>query len=317
MKHLLKSITGIALCITIFSACSKNDQPAPDSSSVSSTKEFIEQLGPQIQQFNMNSNELPKTITLESGMKITIPSGTFRKDGAEYNGAFSVEVMEFMDRASMVAGGLNTLEINGNLLESQGSFYFNATAGGVNLDPNLAKGIEVELPAKGADFTVIWAGKDTAQQFAWGQPNNRLNLPIEMKAEDDKFIFSFGDLGWVNCDIFYQYANPKTTVTVEVQNNPGTMATFRAAAGETYVYFIAKNANVVAQLYTSAGTNTVKSYDNSMPIGEEGTLMSFSIKDGNFYLAKKEITISADQSEILVLQPSTQEAIQAAIDALN
>src|SRR5690606_17085993 len=111
--------------------------------------------------------------------------------------------------------------------------------------------------------------------------------------------------------------NPKTTVTVQVNNNPGSFANFRGFSGETFVFFCAKGSNVAAQLYTPDGPNKVKSYDNMMPIGVEGKMLSFSIKDGRYYYAEQEITISASQAVILSLTETSEAQIQNAINSLD
>ena len=95
------------------------------------------------------------------------------------------------------------------------------------------------------------------------------------------------------------------------------MASFRAFGGETFVFFCAKGSNVAAQLYTPNGTNKVKSYDNMMPIGSEGRMLAFSIKDGRYYYAAQETTISANQNVVLTLAETTEAAVQAAINSLD
>ncbi|MNF18634.1 hypothetical protein D3C80_2228320 [compost metagenome] len=54
-----------------------------------------------------------------------------------------------------------------------------------------------------------------------------------------------------------------------------------------------------------------------MPIGSEGRMISFSIKDGKFYYAAQDITISANQNITLTLAETTEDAIQTAINSLN
>ncbi|RAJ05294.1 hypothetical protein LX64_02451 [Chitinophaga skermanii] len=322
MKNALLFATGFALTATMFFSCKKNDTVTPIST-VQSTKAFIEKYSPATQKFTFNVSSLPQTLSLQSGTKLTIPQGAFTVDGRPATGSITVEVMEMMNRSSLVRAGVNTNHISGLPLVSQGSFFFDAKVNGVDADRRLAELVEFKVPAKDADFTQIWIGREDtlagrdALQFGWDQPVRRQGVNLEVKKSEGNFIFNFGSLGWINCDVFYSYSNPKTTVRVALQNNPGTLASFRANTGETYVYFCAKGSNVVAQFYYPDGPNGAKSYDNSMPIGVEGRLISFSIKNGQFFLAKKDITISANQQETLVLAPSTESAIQSEIDALS
>ena len=81
--------------------------------------------------------------------------------------------------------------------------------------------------------------------------------------------------------------------------------------------FCAKGSNVATQLYTPDGANKVKSYDDMMPVGEEGRLIAFSIKNGRYYFAKKEITITANLNESLTLTETTEANVQTEISSLN
>lgn len=312
-QKLLAVIAAGAFC---FYACKKNDAPPPEDQ-ISNTRDFIEKAGPQVQSFTFSTADLPKTITLKGGVKITFPAGAFTKNGVEVTGNLMVEAMEMLKRSQLVLGGVNTNHISGMPLQSDGSFFLDVKSGGQSVDAALKVPIRIEMPTERDGFTQLWVGADTVQgdQFAWQNP--RQGAQREVKAEDMAFVFDFGELGWVNCDIFWSMSNPKTTVKVSVPNNPGTMANFRAMSGETYVFFIAKGDNVVAQLYTPDGENQVKSYDNVMPVGAEGRLIAFSIKDGKFYFAKQDITISEDQVEALTLAETTESAVQAEITALD
>lgn len=308
----------IAATVLFMSSCKKDK--SPETGSTRTASEFIDKFGAQEQSFTFNASELPKTIALAGGTVIKVPAGAFTKGGVAVTGNVTVNVTEFLTRSSLLRSGVNTNHISGLLLESQGSLFIDIQAGGGSVDKVLAKPINIAVPAKGDGFTQLWAGVDTVQQgqFAWVAPQvPNGQQQRETKAAEGFYNFDFGLIGWINCDVFYSYNNPKTTVKVEVLNNPGAMASFRASTGETFVFFCAKGSNVVAQLYTPDGVSKVKSYDNSMPVGVEGRLLSFSIKNGRYYLAQKDITISADQSESISLEETTESAIQSAMDALN
>lgn len=299
-----------------FYACKKNDTPSPEEQ-IKNTRDFIEKAGPQTQSFTFSTADLPKTITLKGGVKITFPAGAFQKNGVAVTGNVTVEAIELLKRSQLVMAGVNTNHISGMPLKSDGSLFLDVKSGGQSVDAALKAPVRIEMPANRDGFTQLWVGADTVQgnQFAWQNP--RQGAQREVKVDNFVFAFDFGELGWVNCDIFWNMSNPKTTVKVSVPNNPGAMASFRAMEGETYVFFIAKGDNVVAQLYTPDGVNQVKSYDNAMPVGAEGRLISFSIKDGKYYFAKKDITITENQLEALTLAETTESAVQAEISALD
>ncbi len=306
----------IIAAAAILTACKKNNEPAP-ADQVRNTRDFLEKAGPQQQSFTFDAAALPKSITLEGGIKITFPAGSLTKNGVPVSGTVTVNAVELLKRSQLVLFGANTNHISGAPLQSDGSFFIDVKANGQAVDKQLAVPIQVEVPTKRDGATQLWIGADTVQgnQFAWQAPPQ--GVQREVKGQDFKFIFNFGSLGWVNCDIFWQWTNPKTTMKITVANNPGTMASFRAMQGETFVFFIAKGGNVVSQVYTPDGLNKVKSYDNTMPVGAEGRLLAFSIKDGKYYSVKKDITIAVNHAETLTLAETTQSALQAEITALD
>ena len=276
-------------------------------------------------------SSLPKTLTLAGGTKVTIPAGALKINGNAVTGNVTVEVIEVLKRSDVLFFGANTNHISGAPLASDGFIYIDIKSNGVSVDRNLSAAIQIAIPAKRAGVTQLWEGvnpqgaplaqADNAQ-MAWQAPkrdvpNGGGNGQMEVAPVNGFYSFNWGTTGWVNCDMLYAYTNPKTTVTVTVANNPGSMASYHSYTGETYVFFCAKNSPVAAQLYTPAGTNMVKSYDNSMPVGVEGKMLSFSVKDGKYYLASQEITISANQALTLTLAETSEAAVQAAISSLD
>ncbi|HTN21077.1 MAG TPA: hypothetical protein VL125_11405 [Pelobium sp.] len=316
----LNFTAALLIAVIGFTACKKDrTQPVNE---VQNTKDFTKKLGSQKQSFTVKSSELPKTLALANGTKITIQPNSFTMNGQPVTGDVSIETYEMLSRSSIILSGTNTNHISGSPLISQGFIFIDAKVNGQSVDKYLQKPLSIKIPAKGQPFTQIWEGVENVgdiNQMAWQAPKNPngQGQQREVKAVEDDFVFDFGQLGWVNCDIFYNSSAPKTTVRVTVLNNPGAMATFRGFTGETFVFFCANGDNVVAQIYTPDGANKVKSYDNSMPIGSEGKLIAFSIKDGKYYFAEKDVTISADMNESLTLVETTEAAVQAAITALD
>lgn len=311
------------ICILAFTSC-KKDKSDPTNKEAENVKEFFENFGPKTQSENLSfgATGTSKTIILKGGTKITIEPGTFTINGTPVSGDVKIEALEMLNRSSILLSGTNTNHISGAPLISQGFIFIDAKVNGVKVDKFLAKPIIISIPAKGNPYTMIWEGVEQvgeANQLAWQAPLDAggNGQQRDLKATNDDFIFNFGKLGWVNCDIFYNSGAPKTTVKVTIPNNPGDMGTFRGHSGNTFVFFCAKGDNVVAQIYTADGNNTVKSYDDSMPIGSQGKLISFSIKDGKYYLASKDITITANLSETLTLVETTESTVQSALSALD
>lgn len=325
-KFNLPSALFIAL-ISLSVACKKENSENGNGSTVRSAKEFTAKFGAQKQVKEINASALPQTVSFLDGTKITFPAGSLTKGGVPVTGSVTVEVYEVLKRSAVILTGANTNHSSGAPLVSDGFIFVDVKANGASVDQNLAVPIKIAIPAKRDGFTQLWVGVDqqnqplvaaAANQMAWAAPRNANGVGMkEVGAAQSAFTFDFGSLGWVNCDTFYSNASPKTTVRVELLNNPGSLASFHAYSGETFVYFCAKGSNVVAQLYNTDGPNKVKSYDNSMPIGSEGRMFSFAIKDGKYYYAAQEITITANHNMSLSLTETTEAAVQSAISSLD
>jgi hypothetical protein len=326
MKSLNLTSALFIVLIALGVAC-KKENPGGDKNTTKSAKEFTAKYGAQKQIREINASALPQTITFLDGTKITFPAGSLTKGGVPVTGTVRVEVYEVLKRSGIIFSGANTNHSSGAPLSSDGFIFIDVKSNGVSVDQNLNVPVQIAIPAKRDGSTQLWVGVDQEgkplvadedNKMAWADPRKGDGAgPNGVVAVQNAFTFNFGTLGWINCDVFYNYTNPKTTVRVEVLNNPGSMASFFSYTGETYVYFCAKGSNVVAQLYTPDGPSKVKSYDNMMPIGSEGRMISFSIKDGKFYYAAQDITISANQNITLTLAETTEDAIQTAINSLN
>lgn len=315
------SIFAVALLITaLFQACKKDKSPR---NSAYSAREFTALFGPKAQLLQINAS-VANTFTLQGGTKITIPANAFKLNGVPVTGNVVITAGEFLKRSQVIFSGTNTNHISGAPLESDGFVFLNASVNGTNVDKQLAANIQMAIPTTNTRVTQIWEGVEKvgdANQLAWQAPQQNANGAGGIKPESAPvagfYNFEMGNLGWINCDVFYAYTNPKTTTKVTIANNPGSFATFMGYTGETFVFFCAKGSNVVAQLYTYDSPNSVKSYADMMPIGVEGKYISFSIKDGKYYYAEQATTITANQNITLTLSETTEAGIQQVINALN
>ncbi len=322
MKKLNLTYAIVAI-ITLFTAACKKDGTIIVNAK--SAKEFAAFYGPQVQNVKINGN-VSNTFTLKGGTKIIIPAGAIKLGGVAVTGEIVIEAMEVLKRGDVLFSGTNTNHISGAPLASDGFIYLNASVNGTKADKGLGAAIKIAIPANRTGGTQIWEGVEKVgadDQMAWQAPNQNpaggggVQIKGEVDAAGGTFTFDMGNLGWINCDVFYSYTNPKTTTRVTLVNNPGALASFRAFSGETFVFFCAKGSNVAAQIYTPDGANKVKSYDNMMPIGVQGKYLSFSIKDGKYYYAELETTIVASQMVTLTLQETTEAQVQTAINSLN
>lgn len=335
----MKKLFLFLLCCTTFSflSCSDDDDPTPDMDDKTTAKEFFEEKRNSAkQEFEVNVSELPKTFTFKEGVKITIPEGALVKDGQPITGKFTLEVYEMLKPSSIVFSSTNTNLIDGSYLETDGFIYVNVKQNGNYIDAQLAKNITISIPTdkENGTMTQLWTGTENAgegeDQFAWQNLNDNDIIWQENNggigenqdgnmvwAQNNSFEFSFGKLGWCNCDLPWGSGKELTTVTVELTGNVGKFASYFALDGDTFVLFCGKGYPVLAQLYTKVNETTVKSYDNSMPIGVQGKMIAFSIQEGKFSFASKDITIEKDMKLTLDLKEVSKAELTKQIEALD
>ncbi|HMK02700.1 MAG TPA: hypothetical protein VK489_00855 [Ferruginibacter sp.] len=317
-KQLLLAVLLLS-SVSYFSACKREKNTVTPTATLNDMGDFVNKYGAPKQTFSFNTSDLPRTFTLNAGTKITLYPGSLTKNNIPVSGALTLEAYEIMKRSDAIFTGTNTNHHSGAPLISDGFFFIDVKANGISVDKMMPASYDVAMPTtREGEFTNLWVGNtdlDVAGQMGWMAPIN--GGADSIKGLDSLFSFSMRELGWVNCDIFYASNAPKTTVTITLVNNPGALATFMGGSGETFVLFCAQGENVVSQLYTPAGTNMVKSYDDSMPIGMTGRLVAFSIKDGKFYFAKQDVTISTNMGATLSLAEVTEAALEAEINALD
>ncbi len=324
------SILLASLCNFLFVSCD-NEGTTNDESITA--KEYFAQKSDNLKQVAIiNTAQLPKTITLQGGTQITINSGTFTKGGVAVSGEIKLEMYEVLKPSTAIFLGTNTNYTTGsNYLETDGFLYINASQNGVNLDQTLTKDLVISIPTTKANGTMtqLWKGNENVQingqaQFGWADVNNNDFVNNDLKFENTiwsqagVFQFNFGKLGWANCDVIANVGKEVTTVSVKLTGVVGTLASFRGYEGDTFVFFCQKGAPIVAQLYTKVDNVTVKSYDNTMPVGTEGTFIAFTISaTGKISVATQKITITKNMSLTLDLTQTTKEELDALIKSID
>jgi hypothetical protein len=336
----MKKLLLLAFCFgMLFTSCSDDDGKIDNTvdKTYSANKFIGEQKDNAKQTFDLNTSDLPKTISL-GNIEITIPEGAFTKNGTPISGAFTLEAYEMMTPSSIILSGTNTNYRGGmygaqGYFISDGFFYIDAKQNGVSVDKDLAAGkfLDITVPANDAGDrweTQIWQGADTissntGDQFGWIDPDledievwNSDRKENTIWKGNDGFQFGFGKLGWCNCDIFWN-DGPMTTVKVSLTGNVGELASYMGGSGDTFVFFLGRGYRTVVQLYSKIDDNTVASYDNSMPVGAKGKMLAFSIKEGIFSFASQDITIEENMHLTLDLKEVTKDKLLSEIKSLD
>lgn len=114
------------------------------------------------------------------------------------------------------------------------------------------------------------------------------------------FLDSLGT--WRNCDVLVKDERAKTTVLCYLGDYFNNETTTNYAGTEpSAVYFKLKNENTLIKLYNVilnpvAGRQGFLSYQNSMPIGAQGSFLAISALNGRFYAQVKAVTIGSPES---------------------
>lgn len=319
MKKTNLFMVTLVLAVSVFTGCKNKKQdnitPAPNNNS-STASEFFANNGAKKQDFTVNVDNGNYTITGAEGTSVMFPAGAFSTAGGQaVTGDVKIELIEIYDQDGMVLSDRPTTS-NGQLLVSGGEIYINATVDGQQLQLNDSSSIVVTLPSDDTDpgMTLFTGGIDSSQ-FNWtpvpGVVPVQTQMPDTTWAQDtvpyfyydpSKYIFSIGNLGWINCDRFYS-APSTTTITI---NCTGAIDNHNM---RTYLVF--KNINSVASLwsYTSDGIFT----GSMIPVGEQITIISFCLKDGKEYIATKDVTVTANMQIGMNLEEASEADIVALI----
>lgn len=333
-------LASAAIAVSLaFAACSNKDVPeddiiVPPDDPIDETDinynadDFITEFKDKLrQEAVLNTSDLPKTLTFNEGMTITIHPGTFTKDGVPIEGEFKVEFYEMLRPSSMIFSSTNTnyFGYGGNdYFESDGFFYINVSQNGVNVDQRLNMPLEVTIPTAKEDgeWTQLWQGNEDNEEegvFGWEEVdrNDTGEMSWEIMAKGGSFSFYIGKLGWINCDVQWNIDGNRTTITITITGEFGDLASYLGYTGDTFIFFRAKGMLVLVQIYTKTGDNQVQSYTNSVPVGAKGKLVGYSVKEGKFSYAEKEIEVTEDADYALDLQSVTKDELEANIKALD
>lgn len=314
MKKLLTY--GLIAGVLSLAACRESETiyiypPSP----MDDAQDFVTKYGPELQTFSMFTTELPKTVTLNNGTKITVPHAAIQKNGNYVSGEITVEAYEMLKRSDIILGGINTNHFDGSPIESQGILSVNILSANKNADRNLLNLMSVSFPSGQAGHMKISSGNTNANGtgcMAWGP-----DMLDSINSDGSVYSFQTMKIGWLNCGMYYAHDMASGNLTVTLENNPGNIASYRGEQGNTFVYFCPAGRKVAMQLHLPAGTDKVKSKDNMMPVGSTGKLVSFSVKDRKFYYAEKEINTTENGAETLVLAEVSIDVLLTKIRALD
>ena len=322
-------IALLAITVLSLASCKKTEVKVPENNNgdLKKVQEFFDKHKPKYESFQIDASA-GGTITLASGTTINFPPKAFRKRGSVVSGAVNISAIDYLRPNSMILGDKPTVTSDGQMLECFGEIMVRANQNGEELQLNNAedlKPVNVAL-AIGAgrgnqrDNLPIWDGDTTITLTSSGynHENQAVTLSTQLPAKkgmewtqipgmfgyanSTTSFFNLDALGeWRNVDVLYNDPRPKTTVL-------GYFGSYFTATSENYMgqepsmlFFKTKGANTLVKLYNTilnpvTGKEGFLSYQNTMPIGQQGTFLAISTRNEKFYAEMRDVTIGAPET---------------------
>jgi hypothetical protein len=314
----MKSTIFLAIICAMLFSCKKHGEdqttPASDKSS------FFTKNTKQSQTFTVDVSNDNASITAAEGTMILIPKDAFLlPNGQPVNGPVTIEIKEIMNVNDMILSGITSAS-NGQILESGGEIFINATAQGQQLiiDPDTAIVIGVPKDSTNQEMQ-LFVGEGQGDNFNW-QPVRQDSVGMKGQGQGGTVDFtqfflyedffctcynatsyftSIKTLGWQNIDCFY--GNSSTIKNIAV-SSPGFDKT------NSSLFVILKNKNSAINVYADLAYHNGY-YDLSLPDNEPITVVAIGNKDGKYYLDIKDFLVSSSLVIDLTMAETTEETI--------
>ncbi|SDE13051.1 hypothetical protein [Niabella drilacis] len=328
-KNTLPALMVLLLAVFMY-ACKKDNTPIDPQSTYQKDVEkmirFFKAHEPAVEKFTVDAGA-GSTITLQNGTKITFgPNAFVKPGGAIVTGNVAVAARVFIKPSEMILADKPPVTDAGQILETFGEAFVTAEQNGQQLALNpQQKPPNVQVPiagvnANGANREIpMWDGDTTVSTEYSGYNHENVYTTITQTYTIKKGMawaqipgsfgvgnaattyFPLDNLGdWRNCDALYNVAAPKTTV-LGYFGDKFNIKTGNNYSGQdpTELFFKVSGVNTLVKLYNPifnpiAGKEGLLSYQNSVPIGANGTFLAMSTVNGKFYAEMRDVTITPD-----------------------
>lgn len=296
--------------------------PAKKEFTHTNLKDYFKQ---DVQKFTVNPYE-EIIIKGKEGTVLTFPMNAFGcADGSMPSSVMTIELAEYYSYADLIKADLHTMS-GAAMLETGGTVNVVAKCG--DKEAKLRRGVEytIEFPIKRWEkdgMQTFYGGKDgedwqvereeeiqqeryLQKAEAWNEEMMWLNDYDIVMSENEKalnsYILTVGELGFINCDRFVDVAET-TNFMVSVDTSM-----------HSSVKMIFKDIKSVMNGYA---TGKGEIAFNNIPVGEQVTLVAFSIQDDVPYMAVKEIRVTENGYDELKLSKTTKAAMESKFLALK
>jgi hypothetical protein len=326
-NRLFSALLATTALLLTFTLCTQKDPTTTLGADAVTFKAFLDKNAPKAETFTMTATQ-SFTVTTSKGTTIVFPASSLLDEtNKPVTGSVEVSVKEVQKPSEMLLADKPTvIQDGGGMLISFGEIKVDAIQNGkalklrdtVRLNVNMAfvpNASQIrQMPMWSADTvaTTVTSGLNsegirttvtTSVPAMKGSTWNSLGLTATTNTTTNKVNFPLDKLGeWRNCDAFYSDTRPKTTVLGDFSTNYNkeVTTTFQGFSPSS-LFFKPKGQNIVVKLSgiivaPTAGKEGFYSYENSIPIGMEGTFVAMSVIDGKFYADVKDVVIAAPAS---------------------
>lgn len=273
---------------------------------------------PKSQFFTIQTKERT-TLKTQNGNTYNIPAQAFRRrDGSFPTGPVTVTIKEVLSAKDFVLSDRPTANA-GDYLVSYGEFFVRATEAGADLV--LAAPVTVQVVVRGDNRpqqrVPMWQGDTTVFTTFSGYDYQNQSITVTQPVAQNPGVdwsqssgyalfnsttgtldFQLSDLiSWRNCDAFNSVSGPRTTVlgyfNIFNDDTPNS-----SPEQPSMLFFKPRNINSVIKFYNiildaPTGFKGFLSYQNIVPVGQQGTFLAVTALNGQFYAQLKDVIIGA------------------------
>jgi hypothetical protein len=278
---------------------------------------LIQDLKSEPQTFNVNDQTTTTSIIGEGGTVINFEANSFSdsNDNPVTTGIV-IQLNEYLTLGQMMKNNIQTIS-NEQLLVTGGSFNLTATDNSnnpLNVNPwSVSATLPIQTDISGFENGMrLFVGEinttDGIEQVNWTQAENNNEFWL-----NDGFMNFYGiDVGLSNCDVLFDMAGENgTQFSVYIENNT-TPSNFMVWM------FINDFPSVVAITSPTDDELGVKTYDGSIPLGLNATLLSIGVDDDNYLkFGTLEINVQGDDVFTIDVDYGTTEDLSLLINQLG
>lgn len=314
--------TAIVLSFTLL-ACQKedpeviiidNNTPTTPTSMIGDF--FKDNLEEATQTFSVTPNSY--SITGNKGTMITFSSNTFTyANGNPVSGDFTIELIEAQHKRDMLHLNRQTITTDGQLLESGGIIYLNATQNGQQLSINENNPAQGSIPTNTfLNMDYFTGDEDANGDFGWELDTSNTVTLTEVTDTTGQggwgttYNFPIPSLTWINCDYFYG-SDPLTPVQVILPDS------FNGSNTAVFVYYSDINSIANMSDYDEDGTFDL-GFGYETPVGMEVSFVIISEIEGDFFYSIITTNITDNHTEMVnnLNGPYTEADIETFINTL-